>query len=102
METKISNKRLRELELAERKLQALENGGVDNWEWYDQALGSFIKDIEAEERLEELLVDLEVALLNGAFEPSERGAGYSATDSAREDALGIIKLFLEEYDKLKQ
>ncbi len=38
MEIKISAKRLKELERAQAKLQALENGGVDNWEWYHDAL----------------------------------------------------------------
>lgn len=26
------------------KLQALENGGVDNWEWYDQSLEDWFED----------------------------------------------------------
>lgn len=37
-EVKISEKRLKELERAAAKLQALENGGVDNWEWYSESL----------------------------------------------------------------
>jgi len=55
METKISNKRLRELEIAEKKLQALEAGGVDNWEWYGEAIAPFVKDLEKEERINQLL-----------------------------------------------
>lgn len=26
------------------KLQALENGGVDNWEWYSDSLADFYKE----------------------------------------------------------
>jgi hypothetical protein len=31
-----------------RKLQALENGGVDNWEWYGESLREFWEEDENE------------------------------------------------------
>jgi hypothetical protein len=34
----ISAERYRELLIAEAKLGALENGGVDNWEWFYESL----------------------------------------------------------------
>ena len=34
----ISKKRYKELLKAERKLIALENAGVDNWDWYGDAM----------------------------------------------------------------
>lgn len=34
----ITAERLKTLERAEAKLQALEAGGVDNWEWYGESL----------------------------------------------------------------
>ncbi len=40
--------------------------------------------------LNDLLVDLEVAFLNGAYEPSERGAGFAASDEGREDAHDML------------
>ncbi|QDP66007.1 MAG: hypothetical protein GOVbin631_68 [Prokaryotic dsDNA virus sp.] len=46
METKISAKRLKELERIEAKLAALEAGGVDNWEGYDISLEPFRKEDE--------------------------------------------------------
>lgn len=30
------------------KLQALECGGVDNWEWYGEALDEYLKEAEVE------------------------------------------------------
>ena len=33
-----------------RKLRALENGGVDNWEWYDEALTEYYDDEERREK----------------------------------------------------
>lgn len=43
MKTSIDLKRLKELEKAEQKLLALEAGGVDNWEWYDEAMTPVLK-----------------------------------------------------------
>jgi hypothetical protein len=33
-------KKLKKLEKRDRVLTALENGGVDNWEWFGESLGS--------------------------------------------------------------
>jgi hypothetical protein len=93
VDIKISEKRLKELERAEAKLAALEAGGVDNWEWYDEALKDYRETIEQEERLEALLEDLEVELLSGAHEPSERGGGYSTTNEARRAGMEVLKLY---------
>jgi|SRR6478735_35505 len=96
METKISKKRLKELEKAEAKLNALENGGVDNWEWYDQAMTAYNDSVELEEKVEQLLEDIECTLLVGVYEPSERGAGFAASDDAREQTLEILMNFAKE------
>lgn len=45
----ITQKRLDELEKAEAKLQALQNGGVDNWEWYDDSMDSYREWLEERE-----------------------------------------------------
>lgn len=47
----VEESRLAELLRKEWKLQALEAGGVDNWEWYDESLfhpdeGKTLNDIE--------------------------------------------------------
>ena len=47
----VEESRLAELLREEWKLQALEAGGVDNWEWYDESLfhpdeGRTLNDIE--------------------------------------------------------
>lgn len=43
-------------------LAALENGGVDNWEWYGDSLNDFLKQANAQE-FEELIVN-ELAHMN--------------------------------------
>lgn len=50
-EVKITKKYLKSLERAAAKLQALEDGGVDNWEWYGESL----KDFRKQEELDELI-----------------------------------------------
>lgn len=37
----ISMSRYEQLMASERKLEALEAGGVDNWEWYDEAMEAY-------------------------------------------------------------
>lgn len=48
----ITHEEYEELRIAKLKLQLLENGGVDNWTFYDEALKNF--DIELKELLQEL------------------------------------------------
>lgn len=42
----ITEERLKELEKRDEKLSALESGGVDNWEWYEDSLEEFWKKYE--------------------------------------------------------
>lgn len=44
----ISEKRLKELMLAELNLSALEQGGVDNWEWYGASVSDFLNHLSEE------------------------------------------------------
>ena len=43
----ISEERLRELLEKEARYIALENGGVDNWEWYDVSIQEYLGLCEA-------------------------------------------------------
>ena len=45
----ITMKELKRYQERERKLSALENAGVDNWEWYGDAMAEFEDDETAEE-----------------------------------------------------
>lgn len=44
----ITRKEYDSLQRSERKLCALENGGVDNWSWYSEAMSEFYKEEEEE------------------------------------------------------
>lgn len=92
----ISKSRLKELQLIEAKMQALENAGVDNWEGYNLAL----EEIEAKEERDNKISDaVEKAMeiiQESAFEPSERGAGWASTEDAEQEATDLLTNVLEE------
>lgn len=45
----ISLEEYAELQRDSRMLAALQAGGVDNWEWYDESLASFYEEEEGDE-----------------------------------------------------
>lgn len=59
---KISGPELLELIHDSLKLMALENGGVDNWEWYGAAINDFLNDNGEKEQM--TLYDLAMIELN--------------------------------------
>jgi len=87
----ISSQRLKELERTEKKLQALEAGGVDNWENYDDSLEAYHAEHELEEQMEGLLDDLSCIFGECAYEPSERGGGIAFRGEAYEQALKLLR-----------
>jgi len=95
----ILKSRLKELEQLETKMRALEAAGVDNWEGY----GIAMEEIEAQEEIDNAINEaVEKALetlQESAFEPSERGAGFAATEEAQEEAFEILAKCLNELRK---
>ena len=96
---KIDSKRLKELERAEAKLNALECGGVDNWDNYDDALEEYYNTIEREEKIEELTEELLEELCVLVDEPAGQGAGFGFREGAREIVGQIINKAIEELGK---
>lgn len=98
-EIKISEKRLKELERAYDKLSALEAGGVDNWEWYDESLKAWRKENELEELIETCTNDiLEVCSLEGNVEyPAGFEAGHSILlGDAESSVVALLHKFAQE------
>ena len=89
---KIAKKRLKTLEMAEAKLNALEAGGVDNWEFYGESLKEYYLANDLEEKRELLFNSLEIAFGECAYEPSESGAGIAFND-VHDDILEIFNSF---------
>jgi hypothetical protein len=101
MKIQIDPKRLEDLEKKERRLEALEMAGVDNWDGYGIALREIAKEEETEELQNNIFYDMTVILSGGAYEPSERGAGCIFTDEAELEALNVFKAGLAKLEKLK-
>ena len=92
----ITPERYKALSRAEDKLQALENGGVDNWEFYGESLEEFNKQEEREDAIQNLLEELQEVMGLGAFEPSERGTGFAFTDDVVAEAEKAIRKFIKD------
>jgi hypothetical protein len=73
---KLSDSRIRELLAAEEKLNALEAGGVDNWDGYDFAMEPIRAKQEREEFLEGIADNITEILGAGVDEPAGSGCGY--------------------------
>lgn len=96
----VNTKYLAELERNNRKLKALEQGGVDNWEWYSESLKNFFKEEGQEEVLEDAVDSILEFLCSVAhiYEPAGRGAGYTIELGKRDKdfkqlILSIINLY---------
>lgn len=100
-EIKITKKRLKELEDIENKMLCLEGAGIDNWDGYNFALDEYNKEIEREKQMEETLDEIACVVLQGAYEPSERGGGYTTTDEARDEALKILSDYVKRLGERK-
>lgn len=87
------NKMLRDI----AKLNALEAGGVDNWEGYSFSLEEWHKENALDEILDEIISDMNDILVEADIEqPAGSGCGYSITF----DEIAMKKLLkkrIEEY-----
>ena len=71
-------------------LDALEAGGVHNWDGYDFSLEELRKKIEKEEAAVRVLDDIMEVLCLGITEPAGRGCGYGFSKDAQDDCLSIL------------
>lgn len=101
-EVKISENRLKELERAYSKLQALENGGVDNWDFYSDSLKEWNKENALDELFEDTYEELLEILATAQVEqPAGRGCGYSITPDEK-SVYSLLKRFTESYAELEE
>ncbi len=95
----ITKERLKKLERIEAKMIALECAGVDNWEGYGIAMEEIEKQERVDNTIEEAAEKALQVLEESLHEPSERGAGFSTTDEAQDEAFEILKKCLIELSK---
>ena len=109
MNKTITSERLQELEDIEFQMQCLENGGVDNWEWYSESL---IPWCELEEKREkekekikligEAFSEVLESLSESTYEPSEIGAGFAFTEESENNAKNIFIRLIDEFTNTKK
>lgn len=80
------------------KLDALEAGGVDNWEWYDESLKDWFAENEKIEKAECFLdTILEIICSECEIsEPAGSGCGYSINNTKP-----VLNFILESVEKFK-
>lgn len=92
----IDEKELRLLKRQAAKLEALEAGGVDNWDYYADALEDYRATIEREEKAEDYAHQICEILGSSAYEPSERGAGITFTVETEQKVSELILKIMSE------
>jgi hypothetical protein len=89
----LSEKRIRELEKAERKLEALENAGVDNWDGYNFAMEAIRKEEEYDEFMEQIVSDIADAIGECIEEPAGQGCGYGIREQGYVNIENILRKY---------
>ena len=91
-EVKIDTSELDRLREAAETLQALEDGGVDNWDGYDDSLSVLRKERDLKGRIEEATSNLLYVLSGHIYAPAGHEASYSICgDEPYEIVLKFIK-----------
>lgn len=84
------------------KLNALEAGGVDNWEWYSESLSGWHKENAIDEFLDDAEAELHEFLVEAEVDyPAGREAGHSITLSDG-DCRKFFKWFINRYEEVKE
>lgn len=101
---KISEKEYAELKDAQAKLNALENGGVDNWDNYDDALDDYYRHKEIENEFDEAWSNALSHLSSCVDEPAGSGCGYGFTNNSNEMRLAVeeVKTFISNFYEAKK
>ena len=86
----LSRARLEELFDAEAKLQALEAGGVDNWNGIDSALERYWAAKQHQDNRTDLVVKIMEVLSEGIIEPAGSGCGYGFNEDVEVAALNVL------------
>ena len=80
-EVKISKTEYTKIQRQLAKLNALESGGVNNWEWYGESLSDWFAENEVDGLLECFVGDINKLMVDAEIDerPTGRGWGYSIT-----------------------
>jgi hypothetical protein len=98
----ISEQKYNELLDAESKLRALENGGVDNWEFYDESLTGYWEEKEKQKQIETFSESICEIMCEYGEEPAGHGCGYGIKVEGQRKVNEAIIDFVKGYYKEKE
>lgn len=99
----IDYNRYSELLKRERELEALEAGGVDNWEWYSESLAPLRKERAVEDLVDSVTEEVQCLIISEAdisCEDSRNGLYIIDLDSS--EITKILRALLISYDNIKE
>lgn len=94
-DVKITREKLETLERAAKKLEALERGGVDKWEWYEESLRDYHNSIQMDERAVRLIHSM-IEIVADYVAPADAVGTYYVRDEAVYALLPVVRPFLGE------
>lgn len=96
MSIKISTDRYKQLLDSENRLIALESNGVDNWEFYEEALKEYNKKKWLKEAMDDCFEQMLSHISESIEEPAGRGCGYGFTRDSEslEKAADVLSDFI--------
>jgi hypothetical protein len=100
----ISQTKLDEMNRQIAKLDALESGGVDNWEWYGESLREWFAENELDEAIDTALEGINDVLTEADVDyPAGHDAGHSITfdDAAMKKVLATLIAEAVDIEKSK-
>lgn len=95
----ISKERLAELEDVEEKMNCLEAGGVDNWEFFGLSLKKYWEKKDRAELLKTKYTELLEILCGGIIQPAGSGCGFGFADNVLEEG---ERLFIKTIEGLSK
>ena len=100
-EFKVTAQEYARMERRIAKLDALEAGGVDGWEWYDESLKDWYAENEIDERIKSAIDDLNEILVEAEVDqPAGPGCGY-AICMDEEAVAAMLRKFAEDCHKIQ-
>lgn len=98
----ITKQRLQQLERSERKLNALECGGVDNWEGYGLSLNVLRLEDDINSLVEEMTESICEVMCEHGEEPAGRGAGYGIRSEGVDLIEDLLNDTIKKYEEIKK
>jgi len=81
------------------KLDALEAGGVDNWEWYGESLKEWNAENEKAEITDELIEELCEVICCEIDQPAGSGCGYGITTDGLKEMHKLLMRYVKDYNE---